>query len=98
MTNKKITFSMQELKEIYKNALERLNNEMVLNESLKYQLATNTLEKHDMIYKRLEMQLNAFLNELDNPNLSTLEIERINAKIDNITDEQFNLIDELMNV
>lgn len=98
MTNKKITFSMQELKEIYNKALERLNNEMVLNESLKYQLATNTLEKHDLIYKRLEMQLNAFLNELDNPNLSTLEIERINAKIDNITDEQFNLIDELMNV
>lgn len=98
MTNKEITFTMQELKEIYKKALERLNNEMVLNQSLKYQLATNTLEKYDMTYKRLEMQLNALMNELDNPNHSTLEIERINAKIDIITDKQFNLIDELMNV
>ena len=31
MTNKEITFTMQELKEIYKKALKRLNNEMVLN-------------------------------------------------------------------
>ena len=37
MTNKEITFTMQELKEIYKKALKRLNNEMVLNQSLKYQ-------------------------------------------------------------
>lgn len=95
---KQITFTMQELKEIYKNALERLNNEMVPNQSLKYQLATNTLEKHDKAYKQLEMQLNAYMNELDNPNHSTLEIERINAKIDIITDKQFNLIDELMNI
>ena len=97
MTNKEITFTMQELKEIYKKALKRLNNEMVLNQSLKYQLATSTLEKYDLTYKRLEMQLNAFLDELDNPNHSTLEIERINAKIDMITDKQFNLIYELMN-
>ena len=31
MTNKEITFTMKELKEIYKKALKRLNNEMVLN-------------------------------------------------------------------
>ena len=98
MTNKEITFTMQELKEIYKKALKRLNNEMVLNQSLKYQLATNTLEKYDLTYKRLEMQLNAFLDELDNPNYSTLEIERIEDKIDMITDKQFNLIYELMKV
>lgn len=98
MTNKEITFTMQELKEIYNNALNQLNNEMVLNQTLKYQLATSTLEKYDLTYKRLEMQLNAFLNELDNPNYSTLEIKRINAKIDIITDKQFNLVDELMNV
>lgn len=97
MTNKEITFTMQELKEIYNNALERLNNEMVLNQTLKYQLATNTLEKHDITYKRLEMQLNALLNELDNPIYSTLEIEQMNNRIDLITDKQFNLIDELMN-
>lgn len=98
MTNKEITFTMQELKEIYKKALKRLNNEMVLNQSLKYQLATSTLEKYDLTYKRLEMQLNAFLDELDNPNHSTLEIERINAKIDMITDKQLIMIDELMKV
>lgn len=98
MTNEQITFTMKELKEIYKKSLERLNNEIVLNQSLKYELATKTLEKHDLTYKRLEMQLNAFLNELDNPNYSTLEIERINAKIDMITDKQLNIIDELMKV
>ena len=98
MKNKQITFTMKELKEIYSKALERLNSEIVLNQSLKYELATKTLEKHDLTYKRLEMQLNAFLNELDNPNYSTLEIERINAKIDMITDKQLNIIDELMKV
>ena len=63
MTNKEITFTMQELKEIYKKALKCLNNEMVLNQNLKYQLATSTLKKYYLTYKRLEMQLNAFLFE-----------------------------------
>lgn len=98
MTKKQITFTTEEIKKIYSKALERLNSEIVLNQSLKYELATKTLEKHDLTYKRLEMQLNAFLNELDNPNYSTLEIERINAKIDMITDKQLNIIDELMKV
>ncbi|WP_239704886.1 MULTISPECIES: hypothetical protein [unclassified Mammaliicoccus] len=98
MTNKEITFTMQELKEIYNKALERLNNEMVLNDIMKYELATNTLERHHAIYKRLEMQLKAYTHELDNPNLSTLEIDQISDKMDLIVDEQFNLIDELMNV
>lgn len=98
MKKRQITFTTEEIKKIYSKALERLNSEIVLNQSLKYELATNTLEKHDLTYKRLEMQLNAFLNELDNPNYSTLEIERINAKIDMITDKQINMIDKLMKV
>lgn len=98
MKNKQITFTTAELKKIYGKALERLDSEMVLNQSLKYELASNTLEKYNSTYKGLEMQLNAFLNELDNPNHSTLEIDHMNAKIDMITDKQFDLIDELMNV
>ena len=97
MNKKQITFTKEELKKIYSKALERLNSEIVLNQSLKYQLAASTLEKYDVTYKHLEMQLNAFLNELDNPNYSALEIERIDNKIDMITDKQFDLIDELMN-
>lgn len=97
MTNKEITFSMVELKEIYKKTIERLNNEMVLNDILKYELATKTLEKHSNDYKHLESQLNAYFDLL-NKTVSTLEIERINAKIDIIVDNQFNLIDELMNI
>lgn len=98
MTKKQITFTTEEIKKIYSKALERLNSEIVLNQSLKYELATKTLEKYNTTYKGLEMQLNAFLDELDNPNYSTLEIERINTKIDMITDKQFDLIDELMKV
>lgn len=98
MKNKQITFTTEELKKIYSKALERLNSEIVLNQSLKYELAANTLEKYNPTYNHLGMQLNAFLNELDNPNHSTLEIDLINAKIDMITDKQFDLIDELMKV
>lgn len=96
MAKKEITFTFKELKEIYNKALERLNNEMVLNHHLKYELATNTLLKHSGDYKHLESQLNAYFDLLDRT-ISNSEIDAINTKIDAITDKQVNMVFDLMN-
>lgn len=96
MTTKEITFTFKELKEIYNKALERLNNEMVLSHHLKYELATSTLSKHCNAYKHLESQSNAYFDLLDRT-VSSSEIDRINTKIDAITDKQLDMVDKLMN-